>query len=357
MKLVVVIPALNPEGTLLTLVEELRERGFTRFLIVDDGSRWGSQPLFETLANQGCIVLHHGANRGKGAAIKTALDTLRSCFPDATGLLTVDSDGQHLPDDVLRVAQEFERHSDHIVLGTREFRERPVPLKSKMGNAFSRIYFKLDTGVSCPDTQTGLRCIPIACTGFAREVEGERYDYEMNFLTAAVKNDIPVATVPITTVYTAGNTGSHFRPLLDSALIYRSLLRFASASIICATVDLGLFALLSSTLVLDEFALVAVATIAARISSGCLNFYLNRVWSFRSDGALPVQLGRYLMLFVTQMLLSTLFVTLLAFLPIPLVVVKIVVDSMLFVISYFVQRNWVFNEAQRHRIRKMEVYE
>lgn len=357
MNQVVVIPSLNPDERLVRLVDALQFRGFSRFIIVDDGSDKGTQRFFQHLEMRGCIVYHHTENRGKGAAIKTALGVLSLLFPDANGYITVDADGQHLPEDVLRVAIDFSNDPDAIVLGTRQLHSQKVPLKSRFGNGFSSLFFRFDTGMRCPDTQTGLRCVPCALIPLARHIEGERYDYEMNFLTQMVKDGVPLRMIPITTIYERDNAGSHFHPLRDSYLIYRSLIRFTLASLSCAAVDLGLFALISSLPLPSAYLLIFMATVIARICSGGLNFYLNRRWSFDSQGAAHIQLGRYITLFIGQMCMSALLVSVFSFIPIPLVVVKILVDSMLFVVSYFVQRNWVFVKDEAEDKGKVKTYE
>ena len=80
--------------------------------------------------------------------------------------------------------------------------------------------FKFGTGIACSDTQTGLRGIPPRLVPLALSTEGDRYEYEMNFLVEAVKT-APLVMIPIETVYENGNAGSHFRPVRDSLLIYR----------------------------------------------------------------------------------------------------------------------------------------
>lgn len=346
MNAVVIIPTIDPDERLATLIGELRCRGFSRFIVVDDGSADACDALFAELEHGGVRVLHHAANLGKGAAIKTALSAVRTAYPEATHVVTVDGDGQHLPDDVLRVCEAAGGHHEHVVIGTRDFGGKGVPARSRLGNAFSSMYFKIDTGVSCPDTQTGLRAIPVSLIPFALSVPGTRYEYEMNFLTAVVKKGIPLAMMPITTVYEDGNAGSHFSTVRDSVRIYKQLFKFAGSSLACSMVDLGLFALMTVFCDLQTALLVAVATVFARLSSGALNFTFNRHWSFRDTGSARgsarTQALRYVALFVVQMIASIAFVTALSFLPIPLVGVKVLVDGTLFVVSYFVQRNWVF---------------
>lgn len=357
---VVVIPTLNPTGNLFALVESLQRVGFYNIMVVDDGSDSKRQYVFCRLQDRDVVVLHHDRNYGKGAALKTAMRRIPEFFPDARAFVTVDDDGQHLPADVRQVCLQQQRRPHDMALGTRNLRSRSVPARSRFGNGFSALYFKADTGMTCHDTQTGLRCIPVSLIPWLLTVEGERYEYEMNFLTQAVKRGTTPQLVPITTVYLNGNRDSHFDTVRDSLRIYRSFLRFTLASLSCAAVDLGLFALLASVLGLGIAALVVVATLVARISSGVLNFTLNRHWSFRAactdaaDAAEGVRAQgvRYGALFAMQMLLSMMLVVLLAALPVPLVVTKMFVDTALFVVSYFVQRNWVFrapaySEAER----------
>jgi putative flippase GtrA len=180
---------------------------------------------------------------------------------------------------------------------------------------------------------------------------GCRYEYEMNFLTAMAKRDVPLEMVPIAAVYERGNAGSHFSTVRDSLRIYRQFIRFAGSSLACSAVDLGVFALMVAILGLESGALVAAATFVARLFSGALNFEVNRTWSFADSGSrkgpADVQAIRYGVLFIAQMLASMTLVTLLSVLPLPLVLVKALVDGSLFFVSHFIQKNWVFKAGAR----------
>lgn len=348
MEQVVIIPTLNPDGNLVRLVHDLRHAGLTRVIVVDDGSSATCKPIFTELAACGVHVCHHPHNRGKGAAIRTGLECSGRAYPDARAFVTADGDGQHLPADVVRCCLAQSSNPDAVVLGQRNLKAPGVPLRSRLGNGFSSLYFRLDTGTTCHDTQTGLRVVPTSLIPLVLTCQGDRYELEMDFITKAVKTGIPVIMVPISTVYLDGNHTSHFHAVSDSLRIYRSFLRFALASLSCAAVDLELFALLTTVLGLDTAALIVVSTFLARMTSGVLNFALNRQWSFRAGGRVRRQFVRYVVLFMLQMLTSMLLVTLLSGLPLPLALTKAIVDSALFVVSYFVQRNWVFREPARH---------
>ena len=349
MDAVVAIPAIDPSNRLVSLVDALHERGFERFIVVDDGSSPEAQAPFAALERRGVRLVRHAQNLGKGSAIKTAIAQMRIAYPFATHLITVDADGQHLPDDVVSVWEAAREHPHALVLGSRNLHSRAVPPRSRLGNAFSALYFKMDTGVTCCDTQTGLRAIPASLLQLAMRTPGARYEYEMNFLTAAAKRGVPLKQVPITAVYEQGNAGSHFCALRDSLRIYRQFIRFTGSSLVCSMVDLAAFALLAAILGAEGGLLVAVATVAARMLSGALNFEINRTWSFADSGSRSgdpsAQAIRYGILFAGQMAASAGLVAALSYMPLPLVLVKVLVDGTLFFVSHFIQRNWVFKRT------------
>lgn len=243
MNIAVLIPSLDPNERLGTLVSALRQRGVTQLVVIDDGSAARTQPIFDLCASLGCIVVHHDRNRGKGEALRTGLRAAREHFPNLAGVVTADGDGQHRVNDILRVAHALETTASGLILGTRDFSGSHVPFRSRFGNRFSSLFFRLSAGVSCPDTQTGLRGIPAALFDFALSVSGSRYEYEMNLLFSAAQQHIPLRYIPIETVYEDNNSVSHFRPLRDSARIYAAPLRFAIASLSSFFIDILLFSL------------------------------------------------------------------------------------------------------------------
>ena len=121
MNIAVLIPSLDPNERLGTLVSELRQRGVTQLVVIDDGSAARTQPIFDLCASLGCIVVHHDRNRGKGEALRTGLRAAREHFPNLAGVVTADGDGQHRVNDILRVAHALETTASGLILGTRDF--------------------------------------------------------------------------------------------------------------------------------------------------------------------------------------------------------------------------------------------
>ena len=219
---VLVIPVYDPdEGRFPALVRRLRT-DFAHVIVVDDGSTCG-RAAFDSIKGEVDAVLEHSTNRGKGAALKTAFAWVCEKLPDAAGVVTVDGDGQHTPEDVLSVAEELLRVPDGgLVLGVRSF-GRDVPFRSRFGNLWTRGLFRILTGLAVSDTQTGLRGISTSLLPRILSIPGDRYEYEIRMLADARHHPSPPREVPIKTIYLDGNSASHYRPLRDTLLTQSAL--------------------------------------------------------------------------------------------------------------------------------------
>jgi putative flippase GtrA len=231
----------------------------------------------------------------------------------------------------------------------RNFSGADVPKKSRLGNRITSFIFLICTKIHCPDTQTGLRGIPISLIDFCLSVPGERFEYETNLLITAAKKGIHLEMMPISTVYLENNHSSHFHPVKDSVRIYynifRNIIKFIASSLTCAAVDLTVFTLLSSFLFGRSSAGIFNSTVIARCLSGVLNFTLNKVWCFGIRGDNLKHAVKYLILFCIQMLLSWAFVTLFSYLPVHLTILKVLTDTVLFILSYFIQKKLIFRKS------------
>ena len=222
-KIAVLIPVLNPDKNLLELISALQEI-FTCIVVVNDGSTKGIQ-IFDNLKSQGVAVLDHPINRGKGAALKTGMRWIQEQDPDIDGVVTADSDGQHTPNDIEKIANSLVKQHQGLVLGVRAF-HGDVPFRSRIGNILTRSLFKALTGLSIKDTQTGLRGIPKQLIPRLLEIPGDRYEYEMRMLADCKYHVDKPIQVDIATIYIAGNVASHFHPIRDSIKIWSALLAY-----------------------------------------------------------------------------------------------------------------------------------
>ena len=147
---------------------------------------------FDLIKNEyNCHVFTHFKNLGKGRALKNAFNYILTNFQDFKTVITLDSDGQHKVEDVIKLAQQFENVEDKTLgLGCRKFGKKDVPFRGKFGNIFTRMLLKVLCGISVSDTQTGLRAFTKETMKEFMNVSGERFEYEMNMILATKNKDI-----------------------------------------------------------------------------------------------------------------------------------------------------------------------
>lgn len=227
---IILIPAYNPGTEMLTTLDELRGAGFTRFVIVNDGSRReASRPIFEALeAAEDVDLLVHSVNQGKGRGMKTGFNHILNHYPD-TGVIVCDADGQHPLDAILAVGRAMDDYPESLVLGVRNFREgQNVPLPNYLGNMITCFVFRMVTGIRFADTQCGLRGYTPAAMKLLLTTSGERFEFENTMLLAVRTRRIKVVQVPMAAIYEPQeNYTTHFNKWKDSFRIYTSIFSFA----------------------------------------------------------------------------------------------------------------------------------
>ena len=242
-RVAILIPAWKPDEKLIALVDSLLQYPFAAIVVVNDGSGPEYDPLFETLSAHATVrILRHEVNCGQGRAHKTAFRYALTELHGLIGVVTADADGQHAPDDIVRVAMLLARSEDRPVLGMRTFAEG-VPFRSKFGNNVTRYFFKFLFGRSIRDTQCGLRGFPIESLRELLNVRGERYEYTSSVLGYLCRDGRPPIESPIATIYLDHNRSSHFRPLRDSIRIYSLLFLLYAGSIAAICTDVAAFAM------------------------------------------------------------------------------------------------------------------
>lgn len=335
-KTLVLIPAYKPDARMLALAEELLAAGLL-VMLVDDGGGEAYAGLFEAARAMGCHVQTHAVNLGKGRALKTGINAAMVHCPDIFGVVTADADGQHTCKDILRVAEAMHEHPNALVTGSRAF-TGDVPFKSRAGNAVTRHVYRFVTGIRCHDTQTGLRGIPRHALGDMLRLPGERYEYEMTMLMKLREMEMPLVEVPIETIYINGNEGSHFSPLRDATRIYAVILRFLLSSVLSFALDYLLYLFCLRTFGWQPWLCYAVA----RVLSSLFNYTINRLAVFGGRGG-KLSIARYYLLAAGLLITGAALVEVLhTALGMSAAWAKIPVDMVLFLLSYVLQRDFVF---------------
>ena len=248
--------------------------------------------------------------------------------------------------DIIKCVENFEENSDKLILGVRNFKLKNIPARSSFGNKLTSFAFKNLCGVDVSDTQTGLRVIPKRFLKEIIDLPGERFEYETNMLLETKNKGIKISEVPIETVYISENETSHFNPLLDSFVIYKTIGKFLFSSTSAMICDFLLFTFLH--LLLKNLPLqinLFIAIFGARVVSSLLNFIVNKKIVFNSKENTQKTLIKYYILAVFQVSMSYLFVYLFTrYLGFNSIVAKVVVDFTLFLLSFNIQLKWVFAE-------------
>lgn len=342
-KELIIIPAYQPLESLVPLTKEIFEY-FENILVVDDGGGEKYAHIFNQLKDMGAIVVAHAINQGKGRALKSAINyCLLNPEIAKAGVITVDADGQHRPEDIVKIAEAMEANPDAVVMGCRAFDVDNVPWKSRMGNGISRKVYKWACGIDVSDTQTGLRGLPYSFLEIAARCDGEKYEYETNMLLDIKSNKVPMEEVTIKTVYENNNESSHFNPIRDSIRIYSIIFKYSFSSLFSALIDYIVFIIAQAC-----GAKIMAATYIARACSCLVNFTLNKKVVFKGNGNSLVQLAKYLVLVVISGTISGWTVTYLAAL-LPMiapVIIKVPVEVILYIFNYAIQRAFIFNDKE-----------
>lgn len=206
----VVIPTYNNDRTLGGVIAGVR-RYCADIFVVNDGS---TDHTAEVLAStEGIRTIAYARNRGKGYALRRGLRAAREAgFRYA---LTIDSDGQHYPDDIARFIERIERRPDTLLIGARNLTADNMPARNTFANRFSNFWYLVETGRRLEDTQSGFRLYPLRQLGRLRSL-CSRYEFEVEVIVRAAWRGVEVENIPVRVYYAPdGERVSHFRPLRD----------------------------------------------------------------------------------------------------------------------------------------------
>ncbi len=219
-KATIVIPTYNNEETLRNVVLDSIKTGIN-VIVVIDGSVDNSE---ESIKDLNIVKIVFPENRGKGAAIKAG--TAWANENNYTHIITLDADGQHMPEFTLKFVEKINQYPNSIIIGNRDFNNSEAPDISKFGRKFSNFWVKVTTGVSAIDSQSGFRAYPVELITKIK-CRGNRYNFEVEIIVKGIWAGLKIENVIIPVVYSEKTKKySHFRPFIDNArisLTYSSL--------------------------------------------------------------------------------------------------------------------------------------
>lgn len=205
------MPTYNNDGTLRDVVERVL-RFCTDVIVVNDGCTDTSDEILASFEDK-ITVVDYGKNRGKGYALKKGFEKAKELGFDF--VITIDSDGQHYPEDIQLFINALEQHPNALIVGSRNFNEENMPGKNTFANKFSNFWFKIQTWVKLPDTQTGYRLYPLKNLPNLCLLTS-RYEAELELLVGAAWRGVDLIPIKINVYYPkAEERVTHFRPFWD----------------------------------------------------------------------------------------------------------------------------------------------
>lgn len=210
-RLCALIPTYNNAGTIVDVVRRTHDQ-LDDIIVVDDGCTDDTLARLQTL-DFPVTVVSYPRNKGKGGALAAGFrKAIEMGFDYA---LTLDADGQHYPEDIPLLLRALDIHPGALIVGSRQFTDENMPGKNKFANRFSNFWFRLQTTINLPDTQTGMRIYPLHKL-YGLNILTSRYEAELELLVFAAWHNVQLIPVPIRVYYPPKEQRvSHFRPAYD----------------------------------------------------------------------------------------------------------------------------------------------
>lgn len=208
----IIIPTYNNCKTLKRVIDGvlLHAKAYP-IIIVNDGSTDETSIILNNYKDQITLITNL-YNEGKGASLKKAFaKAWKYGFKHA---ITIDSDGQHYPEDIPLFIDAALKHPGTIIMGSRNMEQEGVPSKSSFGNKFSNFWFKIETGISLPDTQTGYRLYPLEPISNIK-LFTTKFETEIEVIVKLAWKNVPIIPISIHVLYDLEERVSHFRPFKD----------------------------------------------------------------------------------------------------------------------------------------------
>ena len=208
----IIIPLYNKENAIEKTLKSVFNQSFTDYevIVINDGSTDTTKSILEKYNS--LEVLHLPKNKGKGNALSLGFKKAKELHYHHA--ITIDSDGQHFPDDISTFITALEKESKPVLLiGNRNMNQDGIPKKSSFGNAFSNFWFWFETGIKLDDTQSGYRLYPLQ--NIPKKFFTNKFEFEIEVIVRTAWKGVVVKNIPIKILYDPNERVSHFRPFKD----------------------------------------------------------------------------------------------------------------------------------------------
>lgn len=329
-----------------TVEQVLSQPGIDTVVLINDGSDPDNSRYLDSLkkSNDRIILIKHPENQGKGFALFTGFRYIDANI-SYDYIVTLDSDGQHKPDDLQNFYEKVRTQSYDAIIGQRDFSR--MPPKSRFGNSLSSTLLGFLFPTDIRDTQSGYRMFSKRFIQYTlAKITPGRYETEMKMILHVLKHhaEFRSGIVPIATIYIDNNKNSKFRPIVDGWKVIREFAIYILVAMSSFAIDYGLFLLFMHVL---GFYYI-VAHILARVISSIYNFLSNKHFVFQSQGSLSHELLKYFLAVLWTLLFSAgLLFAFSEYFAIREEFAKICADLIAFAVNYYVLKKLVFSNSNK----------
>lgn len=363
-KMTFIIPALNPTDSFLQLLEMLQLNGVasSNIIVVDDGSREESKYYFDIAKQKyGTEVLQHPENEGKESALKTGFNYVLENFENHHGVVTLHLNGKHSIDTLQRCVNLFYDENEAFVFGTRYYKYPDgQENEDEWAKTYSDSILQAITGLEFKNRKTGMMVLPMTYIDELVQIEGEDESYEVNIALFARNNQIRRIQVLIETVHMDSSeedisenseqseSQKPRNPLLRFFDYNAVFLKYIISAVTTFIIDNGLFTIVLALFMVDTFVGITISTGVARLVSSIVNYLMNRFFVFKGAG--DESTVKFFALTAVKIVISAILVSMINSVVtfIHTTILKIIVDGFLFLISYYIQKKYIFGEEAQN---------
>ena len=356
---VIVIPALNPPSSFPSYVENLVNEGFSRIVVVNDGSRTEKLPVFYKVRRLGAVVIDHPQNLGQGAALRTGFRYYMDHFQGLSdGVITLNADRYISPADAAKIASSLHNEqamgSFALVVGTRNLDGKNVSDYDYNMGGVTKLFYHMLMGVRLNDPLSGVFGIPDLRVRQCLDIGGDGYAYTTSMTMSFEK--IGFLQVPVRYAVYEADAEPSYRKIADTIrilyTIFKKFIFYSITSVGASVLDVILFGIFTSITFRGNPMAIIYGTVCARVISASVNYLMTKrfVFHFKSDSAQATtkSAGAFFLLTAMQCICSALVVSAMKILLGGSAIgIKVFVDTMLFFVSYKIQHKYIFKDDKK----------
>lgn len=211
LKVCVLIPTYNNERTLKRIIDGVLKQT-ANVIVINDGATDSTAQILKEYPD--LVQIEIPTNKGKGNALREGFK--KASLLNYEYAITIDSDGQHFPEDIPSFIEALEQSENKnlLLIGARNMSHESVPGKSSFGNKFSNFWFWFETGIKLTDTQSGFRLYPLLALNKLK-LYTNKFEFEIETIVKSAWAGVAVKNIPIQVLYDESERVTHFRPFKD----------------------------------------------------------------------------------------------------------------------------------------------